>query len=526
MLIVNHLEKEYGLLSVLREVSFSVGRGQKMALIGNNGSGKSTLLKILAGLEKEDRGFIRFDPDAKIGYVPQDLLLPQDKTIEDFFYEGYLEHDGVFDQQINALLKGFGFESTDRKMALSVLSGGQRRKVCLIKLFLDGSNLFLLDEPTNDLDLPAILCLERLLMNSDVTVIVASHDRRFLDRVARKILEIDDVSHTASVTNGLYSEYLIASTKKRERLFVQYAEQQDEIERLKNRAKELKRRNQKGNIWEGSDNDTLLRGFKRNRSIRSGKRAKAIEKRIDQMDEIEKPFERKPLELLLSNNTKQGNRDILLEQVVAGYPNTFQMQPYTFYLPFGKRVCFVGLNGVGKSTLLKTMTGGLVPIQGEVRIGSGVRFGFLTQEHDLLDRTLTPLQVLQLKAGSVPEKAFLLMDIFGIDTRQANDLIDTLSPGTRVRLILAIFYALEVNALILDEPTNHLDIEALMALEEAMESFRGTVILVSHDRMFIENVRMDAIYHLDKSGKVNFVQDYQRYVEDLEYQMKGLLRIC
>lgn len=525
MLIVECLEKEYLSAPVLKSVSFSIGRGQKMALIGNNGSGKSTLLKILAGLEKEDKGVVRFDPDAKIGYVPQDLVFSQDEIVEDFLCHGYSERDGAFDQRMHLLLKGFGFMDTDLKKNCSALSGGQGRKICLIKAFLDGSNVFLLDEPTNDLDLPAILCLERLLMNVDATVIVASHDRRFLDHVVHKILEINDISHTASVANGVYSEYLAASIKKRERILAQYAAQQDEVARLKNRAKELKARNQQGNVWEGSDNDTLLRGFKRNRSIRSGKRAKAIEKRIDQMDVIEKPFERKPLEFLLSKNAKQGNRDISLEQVVAGYPNAFQTQPCTLHFSFGKRVGVVGLNGAGKSTLLRTMTGRMAPIQGEVRIGSGIRFGHLTQEHDSLDRTSTPLRAFQQKTDLVPEKIFLLMDIFGIDTHRATDLIDTLSPGNRVRLILAIFYAQRVNVLILDEPTNHLDIEALLALEEALASFEGTVILISHDRTFIENIKMDAIYCLDMTGKVNLIQDYQRYIEELEHQMKDLLRM-
>lgn len=524
MISVEHLEKEYGLLTILKDVSFSIGSGQKIALIGNNGSGKSTLLRILAGAETSDRGRVRFDPDARIGYVPQDIVIKKDEVVADFLRGDDVEHDGAFEQRMNILLKGFGFEASDREKKISTLSGGQKRKVFLVRMFLSDANAFLLDEPTNDLDLPAIIWLERLLVDADVTVLVASHDRRFLDHVIEKILEIDDRMHTASMTNGTYSEYLVACAKKRERLRLQYEEQREEIIRLEDRAEDLKKRGEKGNAWEGSDNDTMLRGFKRNRSKRSGKRAKAIEKRIDQIEVIEKPFERKPLEILLPENKKHGNRDILLEGVVAGYPNGFHLQPFSLNISFGKQCGFIGLNGSGKSTLLRTMIGALPPLQGDIRIGSGVRFGHLDQEHDALDLHATPLDLLRKRANLVPEKAFLLLDIFGLDPKRAHDSIRLLSPGGRVRLILALFSALEVNTLVLDEPTNHLDLEALDALEEALETFKGTVILVSHDRVFIERVRLDVMYLLSEGGETGFVEDYQAYVESIERETEARLR--
>jgi ATPase subunit of ABC transporter with duplicated ATPase domains len=516
MLGVDCIEKEYGLLAVLKDVSFSIGSGQKVALIGNNGSGKSTLLRILASIETSDRGRIRFDPDARIGYVPQDIAIERDEIVANFLRGDRFEHDGTFEQRMNVLLKGFGFEASDREKKISMLSGGQKRKVFLVRMFLSDANIFLLDEPTNDLDLPAIVWLERLLAHSDATVLVASHDRRFLDHVIEKIIEIDDRTHTASMTNGTYSEYLVACAKKRERLRLAYKEQREEIARLEDRAEALKKRGEEGNAWEGSDNDTLLRGFKRNRSKGSGKRAKAIEKRIGQIEMIEKPFERKPLEILLPESGKHGNRDIVLENVVAGYPNGFHLHPFSANFLFGKRYGFIGLNGSGKSTLLRTMIGALLPLQGDVRIGSGVRFGHLDQEHDALDLDATPLDLLRKRAGLIPEKAFLLLDIFGLDPKRAHDPIRLLSPGGRVRLILALFSALEVNTLVLDEPTNHLDLEALSALEETLETFKGTVILVSHDRVFIERIRLDAMYLLNDNDGIGFVDDYRAYVQRIE----------
>lgn len=523
MIVIEHLEKEYGLLPILKDASFSIGRGQKVALIGNNGSGKSTLLKILAGVEQVDQGVVHLDPDARIGYVPQDIVFPKDGSVEDFLYGDVVEREGAFEHRMNVLLKGFGFEIVDREKTLSTLSGGQRRKVWLARVFLEGANLLLLDEPTNDLDLPAIIWLERLLVDADATVVVASHDRRFLDHVVGKILEIDDLSHTASMTGGTYSDYLVASAKKRERLRLAYGEQQAEIARLEDRAAEMKSRADEGNAWEGSDGDTLLRGFKRDRSKRSGKRAKAIEKRIGQIEKIEKPFDRKPLDFLLPKRGKHGNRDIVLEDAVAGYPNGFRMRPCSLNLSFGKRYGLIGSNGNGKSTLLQTVVGKLPALQGNVRIGAGVRFGHLTQEHDALDRDSTPLRILQSRANIDPERAFFLMDVFGIDPERGRDPVSSLNPGMRVRLILALFSALEANTLILDEPTNHLDLEALAALEEALEHFEGTIMLVSHDRAFIERMRLDAIYLLEDGGSIKLIEEYQAYVENIERASKKLI---
>lgn len=516
MITIDHVEKTYGLLPVLKDVSFSIGLSQKVALIGNNGSGKSTLLKIIAGQETADRGRIHVDPGVRIGYIPQDIVFSEDVTIENVLRAVAGDHDGSFERRMNLLLRGFDFDVRDHEKKISTLSGGQRRKLYLVRTLLEGADLLLLDEPTNDLDLPAIIWLERLLVASHVSAIIASHDRSFLDHVAEKVIEIDDVTHVANVTGGTYSDYLVVSQKKRERLRAEYCEQQEEIARLGKRATELKIASARGSAWEGRDNDKLLRNFKRDRAGRSGKRAKAIEKRIEQIEKIEKPFERKPLELLLPKEGKRGNRDIVLEDVVAGYPDGFHMQPCSLSIPFGRRLCFIGRNGSGKSTFLQTVIGKRPALEGEVRIGSGVCFGHLAQKHDALDRDATPLQILQSRAGLTLEKSFLLLDIFGVDPKRAHDPIRLFSPGGRVRLLFALFSALGVNALVLDEPTNHLDLEALSALEEALETFEGTVILVSHDRTFIEHVRLDAIFLFAKDGTITSISDYRGYVDAIE----------
>jgi ATPase subunit of ABC transporter with duplicated ATPase domains len=243
------------------------------------------------------------------------------------------------------------------------------------------------------------------------------------------------------------------------------------------------------------------------------------------LDRIEKPFEKKPLELLLPEQPHGVNADIDLETAVAGYPGSFHLQPISLHIPFAARRCFIGLNGAGKTTLLNTLTGTSPPLQGAVRIGSGLHFGHLMQEHESLDLSKTLLQTLQEKTSLEHEVCYFLLDVFSLDPERASDLVGSLSPGGRVRLILATFSALRVNALVLDEPTNHLDLEALAALEEAMERFQGTILLVSHDRAFIERLRLDRFYLLDQEGALQSIPDYGSYVQEMETKAVTLLQM-
>lgn len=525
MLTVQHLEKEYPGVDVFKDVSFSIGKGQKIALIGNNGSGKSTLLRILSGDESPDRGTIRYNPGVRVAYVPQDVSVHENRSLSDFLHDSFPTTQDEFfpEAQLNTLLVAFGFSTERRKKSLSEMSGGEKKKTELIRALIQNTDILLLDEPTNNLDLPSIIALEQIILSSSATIIVASHDRRFLDRTATHILELDSRTHDISLTRGSYSDHLERERQKREAAKKAYTEQQDEIHRLETRAKELNDAAKTGTQWEGSDNDTLLRGFKRNRAIRSAKRAKAIEKRAQRLDQLEKPFEKKPLELLLPKQSHGGNADIDLESAVAGYPNSFTLQPASLHIAFGTRLCLIGLNGAGKTTLVKTVTGVSPPLQGIVRIGSGLRFGHLMQEHESLDPSKTLLQTLREKSDLEVEDCFFLLDVFGLDPERANDHVETLSPGGRVRLILATFSAQRINALVLDEPTNHLDLEALAALEEALEGFGGTVILISHDRAFIERIRLDAVYVLDERGSLRLIPDYLAYIGELETNATSLL---
>lgn len=557
MIKAQKISKSYGSLKVLSDVSFSIGQGQKVALVGHNGTGKTTLLKIVAGLEEQDSGKIDFERDACIGYLPQDTSLSVNDSIIHYLrqvsgihalekemeslsgelndpektkhynevHRRYEHLDGYsFAHKAEVMLAGFGFENVELDRPLSNLSSGQKSKVVLSGILLKGVDLLLLDEPTNNLDLPALIWLEDFLKKSDASCIIISHDRRFLDKVVRKIFELDWRTHTLSVTGGTYSNYLEMVGKRLIAQKEEYRLQQEEIDRLSERVREKKADATRGARWTPNDNDKFLKNFKRDRAGKSSKVAKSIEKRIEQMDKVEKPIERKPFEIPLETEVDSGNLNICLTDVVAGYFGVFSIGPLSFEVKYKDRVGIMGLNGTGKSTLLKTITNQMIPISGEVKIGSGVRIGNMMQEHETLPREQTLLEFLSQRACLSLQDSYSKLSKFGFDERQVRLPIDTLSPGGRARLLLALFSAQSVNTLVLDEPTNHLDLEALNALEETLKTYQGTVLLVSHDRYFLEKSSLDTVYLLS-NGVLSRIPDYKTYIESAEEKAKKFIRL-
>ncbi len=252
--------------------------------------------------------------------------------------------------------------------------------------------------------------------------------------------------------------------------------------------------------------------------------AKNIEKRIDQMDKIEKPIERDPFEIPLKAEVGSGTLDIRLVDVVAGYsPDGFTIGPVSFEARYGSRIGILGRNGTGKSTLLKTITGQLVAQSGTIEIGSGVKIGNMMQEHENLPRDRTLIEFLKERAGLREQDSYAMLAKFGFQEGQVKQTIGTLSPGGRARLLLALFSAQSVNVLVLDEPTNHLDLEAIKALEETIEAYQGTILLVSHDRYFLEKARLDSTYTLSE-GVLTRISDYKTYVAQAEERASQLLK--
>lgn len=556
MLKVQNLQKSYGSMTVLADVSFSLDKGQKVALVGNNGTGKTTLLKILAGLVEADAGEVEITRGANVGYLPQDTSLTGNETIGEYLrrvtgvdqlekdlerlshsleqsalaleYEEvkdkYERLDGyAFKHRMEVMLAGFGLEGVGLDRPLSQLSSGQKSKVALTGILLKGVDLLLLDEPTNNLDLPALIWLEDFLQKSDAACVMISHDRRFLDRVVRKIFEIDWQTRELNVSKGTYSDYLETVAKRRVRQYEDYRLQQDEITRLSEQARQKRQAAVQGAKWVGSDNDKFLRGFKRNQAGGSARVAKAIEKRIDQMDKVEKPFERDSLEIPLQAVTSSSNLGISLREVVVSYDTGFKLGPISLEVNYGSRVGILGLNGSGKSTLLSVITRQLTPQEGVVEIGSGLRVGNMMQEHQTLPREQTLLNFL-VERGLEQQASYAILAKFGFEESQMKGRIEALSPGGRARLLLALFSAQSVNVLVLDEPTNHLDLEALEALEEVVASYQGTVILVSHDRYFLEKANLDSAYVLT-AGALTRLSSIEEYVKQAEEKAKNLIKV-
>lgn len=557
MIKVKNLQKRYGTLAILSDISFSIGRGEKVALVGHNGTGKTTLLKIVAGIEVSDAGVIEIFRNACVGYLPQDTSLSRNETISGYLRmisgvdvieeelkrlsmnlsnpvvaerygelnEVYERMEGyAFDRRMEIILSGFGLNNVGLNRRIPDLSSGQKSKVALTGILLKGVDILLLDEPTNNLDLPALIWLENFLQETKAACIIISHDRRFLDRVAKKVLELDWCTHTLTATKGTYSDYLKMTRKRIMRQKEEYRLQQEEISRLHEKAREKRVESSKGSRWIGSDNDKFLRGFKRDRAGKSAKTAKVIEKRIERIDKIERPIERDVFKISLEAERGHGALDIRLLDVVAGYLNGFKIGPISLDIRYGERIGIMGLNGSGKSTLLKAITGQLSVLEGKIEIGSGVRIGNMMQEHETLPRNSTLLSFIMERTHISLQDSYAKLAKFGFNESQVSLSINTLSPGGRARLLLALFSAQSVNTLVLDEPTNHLDIEASEALEETIETYQGTILIVSHDRFFLEKASLDETYILS-AGTLTKIPDYREYVKVAEERAQKLLKL-
>ncbi len=527
MIKARNLGKSFGLKEVLVGINFSIERGQKAALVAPNGTGKSTLLKILAGEEKHDYGTLDIHPDTKIGYFPQELRVSAKGKIIDYIFktagiEG--EERKKIEYKAMIMLSGFGFKPGDEDRKIETLSSGQRSKVALIGILLKGADFLLLDEPTNNLDLPALIWLEDYLKTSKVAAIIVSHDRRFLDNTTQKVFAIDRQTRKMNVINGKYSHFLEAEEKRLAKLWDDYSRQQKELTRLRDVIEDKKERAEEGAKWVGTDNDSILRGYNRNKAGKSLRTAKVIEHRIDRIEVLDKPGERRIFNIPKYTIENEGNTEIDIKDLNSGHGKTFKIGPTTINIPFGKRICIIGQNGAGKSTLLKTIMGEIKPTSGTINFGGSARIVNMAQEHEILPLDKSPIKFLAESAKMSDSSAYTMLAKFDFPSEQANNKIETMSPGERARLILIYFAAKKANILILDEPTNHMDSEAVEALKEFLKFFTGTVVLVSHDRYFIEQIKLDFFYKLEE-GILTKIADFQEYVKENDIKAKKLIRV-
>ena len=385
----------------------------------------------------------------------------------------------------------------------------------LAAVLLKGTDLLLLDEPTNNLDIKSINWLEKYLKNNKSPMLIVSHDRRFLDDVITKVMEIDFYTRNMKEYPGNYSEYKKFKEDEQNAQLRKYNEQQDKIGELRKSITQKKEWAQKGNKQGVSDNDKYTRGYIRDRSQGLASNAKKIESQISQMNKIERPKIKNKLHIDINGEKTKGNKNIDTKDLVSGYEDGFKNDPVTTHIKYGDRLVIIGDNGSGKSTFLRTLIGKQKPISGEQSIGSGVKIGYLAQ--DTKENTAETIEDYFKKSidyANLEDKSLIytVLKQFNFDYEERTKKYSMLSPGERTRLKLAIFSMQDINSLVLDEPTNHLDIEALEAIEEVLKDFDGTVIAISHDREFIKNIdptkvlkftngKVEEVYHKKKDEK-------------------------
>lgn len=370
----------------------------------------------------------------------------------------------------------------------------------LSAVLLKGSNLLLLDEPTNNLDLKSIQWLEKYLRSITTPTIIVSHDRRFLNNVTTKTLEIDFFTREIREYPGNYAEYKAFKEKEEEKQIERYNQQQETISFMRESITQKKEWAHKGRKQGVKDKDKYTRGYERDRSSSLASNAKKIEKQIGQMDKVERPKIKEKLVIKIAPTKSKSSMELSVNKLICGYQDGFRTDPITLEATFDEKIVIVGENGSGKSTFLKTLIGVQKPISGTISIGSGLNIGYMAQDTKETENvSIEEYLKMAIDYENMENKSliFTVMKQFNFEHAEKDKLYTLLSPGERVRAQLAKFSLQNVNALILDEPTNHLDIEALEALEEALMSFAGTVISISHDREFISKLNPDRVYKMN-----------------------------
>lgn len=544
MLTVHSLKKSFNHQTLFENVTFSLNSGERVGLIGPNGCGKTTLLRILAGDERADSGHIRRDPELRIGYLPQGLTLDPSTTMGDAIgrvaesadalqselaaVAAALEHrldDAVLQARYDdllrrirsldtsrmaAILANLGLEHIDPALPASHLSGGQTTRLSLALVLLSEPQLLLLDEPTNHLDIAMLEWLEGWLNDFPSAAVIVSHDRTFLDHTVGRILEMDLQKHRVREYAGNYSAYLEKRQAEIEKQWAEYKDQQQEIQRMKQdiaRVKEqaayTERQASSVRIGGPEMKNKGAKDYQRSIAKKVAKKAKARERKLEHYlvadERVERPKRSWQMKLEFGGITHLGRRAISLENLSVGYePASLLLRDLTIEVRAGQHIAITGPNGSGKTTLLRTIVGQLAPLAGEVRLGTSVRLGYMTQDQSSLDPQLTALKTIAPSFGNETEaRSFLAYFLFtGDEPLKPNAL---LSYGQRARLMLALLVANGCNCLLLDEPVNHLDIPSRTQFEQALASFKGAVLAVVHDRYFIERFA-DEVWWVEAGG--------------------------
>lgn len=530
ILSCNNIDKTFVDNHVLKNASFHIEDYEKAAIVGINGAGKSTLLKIITGSLPADGGLVTFAKDKSFGYLAQHQAVDSENTIFnelltvkqevldlessirqteqemkqadgaklDSLLKKYANLTHRFEDmngyacksEITGILKGLGFGEDEFGKKVATLSGGQKTRVALGKLLLQKPDLIMLDEPTNHLDLNSITWLETYLLNYKGAVIIVSHDRYFLDRIATKIIEIDN--GVVSSFHGNYSDYVVQKEHLRTEQMHAYLNQQREIKHQEEVIDKLKQ-------------------FNREKSI---KRAESREKMLDKIERLEKPVEVKAdMKLTLTPHRTSGNDVMQIEGLSKRFGSHLLFENVSFEIKRGEHVAVIGDNGTGKTTLLKIINELVPPDGGSIRLGANVEIGYYDQEHHVLHMEKTLFEEISDAYPYLTNTEIRnTLAAFLFTGEDVFKKISALSGGERGRVSLAKLMLSEANFLILDEPTNHLDITSKEILETALNAYEGTVLYVSHDRYFI-NKTASRILELTHQEFVNYIGNYDYYLE-------------
>ena len=508
---LNKIKKNYGLKNILDGFSLELKTGERVALIGRNGSGKSTILKIIAKQESVDSGTINIRSGAKIGILNQIYENEkEDISVEKFLYKSFEEILKV-EKKLNKLetqmstevnadklekiineygrmqerfsLMG-GYEIQERfnkicsrfyinkellKQSYNLLSGGEKTRVNLAKLLLTQPEILLLDEPTNHLDIHSLEFLEELILKYKGTVLIVSHDRYFLDKVINKTVLLENGKE--NIYYGNYSYFLKEDERRTLAQFENYKNQQKQIEKMKESILTLRK------FGDLAGNEMFF------------KRAKNIEKRLEKMEIIDRvDLNKKSLDLKFNIKKRSGNDVLKLENVEKKFDQKVIFKDANLTLNYGEKAALIGKNGSGKSTLIKMILGQDTNFQGELKLGTSIKIGYISQNIIFEDNEKTVLDY-YLEGNNLSEtEARSKLAKYGFRQENAFKRIGKLSGGEKVRIILMKLIQKDINFLILDEPTNHIDIDTREILEEALKEYKGTVLFVSHDRFFINAI--------------------------------------